>query len=238
MAKRISDEVKNQIPILYKELGNKTQVAKQLGISVSTVSKYLNLFEAAPEQQETERKTRVKITDEIIEQINIRYAECKNMSQVARELGIAPSTVKNHLNKENLDSIQKQNDDRDALFYYIYRLFGQYSEECPVSKWNITQMQKFRTQGYPYRGQLLTLQYFYDIKKHSIQKSNGSIGIIPFVYDEARLYYNTQAKKAEQVSAAIQRQLEQDRIEIKYNPSDYFGQKKKKKTIDLNSLEE
>lgn len=236
MAKKISEEIKNQIPTLYKEFGNKTQVAKHLGISVSTVSKYLNLFEAAP--QELERKTRVKITAEIIEQINQKYAEYKNMSKVARELSIAPSTVKNHLNKENLELISKQNDDRDALFYYIFRLFGQYSEECPVSKWNITQMQKFRSQGYPYRGQLLTLQYFYDIKKNSTNKSNGSIGIIPFVYDEARLYYNNQAKKAEQVSAAIQRQLEQDRIEIKFNPSDYFGQKKKKKTIDLNSLEE
>lgn len=234
MAKRISDEIKNQIPVLYKELGNKTQVAKQLGISVSTVSKYLNLFEAAPQ----ERKARVKITDEIVEQINIRYAECKNMSQVARELGISPSTVKNHLNEENLNSIQTQNDDRDALFFYIYRLFGQYSEDCPISKWNITQMQKFRSQGMPYRGQLLTLKYFYEVKKNSIEKSRGSIGIIPYVWDESKLYYNNQAKKAEQISAAIQKQLEQDRIEIKYNPNDYFGQKKKKKTIDLSTLEE
>lgn len=236
MAKKISEEIRKQIPILYQELGNKSQVAKQLGISVSTVSKYLNLFEAAP--QENERKARVKITDELIEQINIKYTECKNMSQVARELGIAPSTVKNHLNEENLNLIQKQNDDRDALFYYIYKLFGQQSEEQPVSKWNITQMQKFRSQGYPYRGQLLTLQYFFDIKKNSIAKSNGSIGIIPFVYEDAKLYYNTQAKKAEQVSLAIQKQLEQDRIEIKYNPNDYFGQRKKKKTIDLNTLKE
>lgn len=175
MAKKISEEIRKQIPVLYQELGNKSQVAKRLGISVSTVSKYLNLFEAAP--QENERKARVKITNELIEQINIKYAECKNMSQVARELGIAPSTVKNHLNEENLNLIQKQNDDRDALFYYIYKLFGQQSEEQPVSKWNITQMQKFRSQGYPYRGQLLTLQYFFDIKKNSIAKSNGSIGM-------------------------------------------------------------
>lgn len=234
MAKRISEEVKNQIPLLYKELGNKSQVAKQLGISTSTVSKYLNLFEAAP----PERKSRVKITEELIEQINQKYSECKNMSQVARELNISASTVKNHLNEENLKAMQSQNDDRDALFYYIYKLFGQCSEDYPVSKWNITQMQKFRSQGYPYRGQLLTLQYFYDIKKNSTKKSNGSIGIIPFVFDEARLYYQKQAKRADEIGEAIQRQLEQDRIEIKYNPSDYFNNKKKKKTIDLNSLEE
>ncbi len=41
MAKRISDETIEQIQILYKELGVKSQVAKKLGISASTVSKYL-----------------------------------------------------------------------------------------------------------------------------------------------------------------------------------------------------
>lgn len=51
------------------------------------------------------------------------------------------------------------------------------------------------------------------------------------------MYYEKQANRAEEIAAAIQKQLAQDRITIKYNPNDYFG-KKKKKTIDLNSLEE
>ena len=76
MGKKISDEIKKQIPILYKEIGNKTQVAKQLNISVSTVSKYLNLIEAAPQ----ERKPRTVITPEIIKEINDKYTICKNMS--------------------------------------------------------------------------------------------------------------------------------------------------------------
>lgn len=234
MAKRISDEIINQIPILYKELGVKKKVAEQLGISVSTVTKYLTVYEAAPEKP----KIKVKITEELIEQINKRYAECKNMSQVGREFNISPSTVKKHLTQENLDLIKTQNDDRDALWYYIYRLFGASSDDKPVSDWNVTQMQKFKKQGMPYRGQLLTLKYFYEIKKNKTDKSNGSIGIIPFVYQEAKLYYEKQAKKADDISQAIQRQLEKDRIEIKYNPSDYIGQKKKKKMIDINQLEE
>lgn len=123
MGKRISEEIKKQIPILYKEIGNKTQVAKQLGISVSTVTKYLNLIEAAPQ----ERKPKTTITPEIITEINNRYEICKNMSQVGRELGISPSTVKKYLTEDNLKLIDKINDDRDALFFYIYHLFGQYS---------------------------------------------------------------------------------------------------------------
>lgn len=234
MAKKLDEETIKQIPVLYKELGVKKKVAEQLGISVSTVTKYLTVYEAAPE----EKKARVKITDELIQKINERYAECKNMSQVARELEISPSTVKKHLSEENLILSKNQNDDRDALWYYIFRLFGQFSEEKPVSDWNVTQMQKFKRQGMPYRGQLLTLKYFYDIRKNSTEKSHGSIGIIPFIYDEAKLYYETQAKKADEISKSIQRQLEQDRIEIKYNPADYIGQKKKKKMIDINQLGE
>ena len=159
------------------------------------------------------------------------------MSQVARELGIAPSTVKKYLSEENLKLIDQMNDDRDALFYYIYHLFGQYTDENPVNPWNITQMQKFKMQGMPYQGQLLTLKYFYEVLGNTTEKSRGSIGIIPFVYEQARIYYEKQANKADQITKLIQKQLEQDRIEIKYNPNDYFG-RKKKKTIDLNSIQE
>lgn len=237
MAKKISDEIIQQIPVLYKKYGIKSKVAEELGISTSSVSKYLTLFEGAP-QVEKEPKKRNKITPELIEQINQKYAECKNMAQVARELDISATTVKNHLSEENLKLKQTQNDDRDALWFYIFRLFGKSSDDKPVSDWNITQMQKFRKQGMPYRGQLLTLKYFYEVKKNSVEKANGSIGIIPFVFTEARLYYEKQAQKAEEIGAAIQKQLEQDRIEIKYNPSDYIGQKKKRKLIDLNQLGE
>ena len=236
MAKRIPDEIIQKIPILYKEYGVKSKVAEELGISVSSVSKYLTIFEAAPQEKEPKKKT--KINEETIQKINQRYSECKNMAQVARELGIAPTTVKKYLTEENLQLKQTESDDSDALWYYIFRLFGEYSEDKPVSDWNITQMQKFRKQGMPYRGQLLTLQYFYDIRKNSKDRSNGSIGIIPFVYDEARLYYEKQAKKADEIGRAIQKQLEQDRIEIKYNPSDYIGKKTRRKLIDLNEIGE
>ena len=235
MAKKLDEETIKKIPILYREYGVKKKVAEELGISVSTVTKYLTVYEAAP--QKVEKKARIKIDDEFIEKINARYAECKNMSQVARELEISASTVKKHLNEENLKLSKNQNDDRDALWYYIYRLFGQYSSDKPVSDWNVTQMQKFKRQGMPYRGQLLTLKYFYEIKKNSTEKSKGSIGIIPFVYEEAKLYYERQAKKADDIAAALQKQLEKDRIEIKYNPSDYIG-RKKKQMIDINQLGE
>ena len=232
MANRLSDEIINKIPILYKQLNNKSEVARQLGISVASVNKYLTVINAAP----TEKKSRTKVTPELIEKINEEYTKCKNMTEVAKKLNISASTVKKHLSEDNIKLSKQQNDDRDALWYYIYRLFGQAEEDKPVSDWNITQMMKFKRQGMPYRGQLLTLKYFYEVRKNSIQKSNGSIGIIPFVYDEARLYYSKLEQKQKEIGDMIQKQLEKDRIEIKYSPSDYIGKKKKKKPINLDSI--
>lgn len=235
MARKIDDEIINQIPVLYAQYQNKSQVARELGITPSTVSKYLALYEAS---EPRERKQRAKVTDELIAQINDKYKECRNMSQVARELGISPSTVKNHLTEENLKLKVQEYEDRDALFFYILRLFGMQEGDFPISKWNLTQMQKFKAGGMPYKGQLLALKYFYEVKRNTTEKSNGSIGIIPFIWQEAKLYYESQAKKADEITASIQRQLEKDRAEIKIVPDNYFKTRKKKKTIDLNSLEE
>lgn len=180
-----------------------------------------------------------KLSDEDIKNLNELYAKSHNMNEVARQLNIAPSTVKRHLTDENKVVNQQEYDDRDALFFYIYRLFGQYSEDQPVSSWNIVQMQKFKDKGISYKAQLLTLKYFYEIKHNSTAKSNGSIGIIPYIITESRLYYEHQDRTAAEISAAIQRQLEKDRIEIKINPSDYISRKRgrSKKLINLSELE-
>lgn len=236
MAKKISDEIINQIPILYEQLKNKSEVARQLGISAATVNKYLTVIAAAPQEVKKERKKRVKVTDELIQQINEEYTKLKNMKKVAEITGVSTATVKKYLSEENLLLSKTLNDDRDALWYYIYRLFGQYSEDKPVSDWNVTQMMKFKNQGMTYKGQLLTLKYFFEIKKSSIEKSNGSIGIIPWIYSEAAEYYAQKEKEQKAISDAIKAQLEKDRVEIKYNPSNYINKKKKKKEIDLNSI--
>lgn len=236
MAKKISDEIINQIPILYEQLKNKSEVARQLGISAATVNKYLTVIAAAPQEVKKERKKRVKVTEELIQQINEEYTKLKNMKKVAEITGVSTATVKKYLSEENLLLSKTLNDDRDALWYYIYRLFGQYSEDKPVSDWNVTQMMKFKNQGMTYKGQLLTLKYFFEIKKSSIEKSNGSIGIIPWIYSEAAEYYAQKEKEQKAISDAIKAQLEKDRVEIKYNPSNYINKKKKKKEIDLNSI--
>lgn len=43
--------------------------------------------------------------------------------------------------------------------------------------------------NYTYSGMLKALIYFYEVKGHSIDKANGGIGIIPFIYKDAYNYY-------------------------------------------------
>jgi hypothetical protein len=56
------------------------------------------------------------------------------------------------------------------------------------------------------------------------------------IYDEARMYYSKIERQQKEIGEAIQRQLEKDRLEIKYTPSDYIGSKKKKKEINLDTI--
>lgn len=233
MGKKIDDKIIEQIPIKYNELKNKKKTAEALGISVATVNKYLTIYDGAP--VEVVKKKRVKIDDELIARINEKYKSYKNMAQVAKELGISSTTVKNHLNEENLKLKEKVNDDRDALFFYIYHLFGPDGNQ-PVSNWNITQMIKFNKMGMNYKAQLLTLKYYYEIKKNPVKEEYKTIGLLPFIFDEAATYYKNQEKRQKEIEIAIEKQLEQDRVEIKFNPADYMGARKKKKMIDLNSI--
>lgn len=52
------------------------------------------------------------------------------------------------------------------------------------------QAEKYRRElGYTYKGMAQALEYFYEIKENSIEKSCGGIGIIPYIYQEAIDFY-------------------------------------------------
>ena len=51
------------------------------------------------------------------------------------------------------------------------------------------QIKQFQEKGYSLSGILKSLVYFYEVKHNSIEKSNGGIGIVDFIYQDARQYY-------------------------------------------------
>ena len=69
---------------------------------------------------------------------------------------------------------------------YIKKLLGKSYNPARVKK----QIKEYKEEyNYTYSGMLKTLYWFFEIKKNPIEKANGGIGIIPYVYKDACDYF-------------------------------------------------
>lgn len=85
-----------------------------------------------------------------------------------------------------IEAVGKEEQDLLELEEYIKKLFKEPYVNAKIKK----QIRDFKKDyKYSYSGILKTLTWWYDIKKNSIEKSNGGIGIVPFVYQDAFDYY-------------------------------------------------
>lgn len=82
--------------------------------------------------------------------------------------------------------LPQQDSDLTKLEEYIEKLLGKEYNRARVKK----QIKDFTEENhYSYSGILKSLVYFYEVKGNSIEKANGGIGIVPFVYQDAYNYY-------------------------------------------------
>ena len=76
--------------------------------------------------------------------------------------------------------------DREALEEYIKELFKLTVIPIKIEK----QINSFHNEyGYTYTGIKKALVYQFEVKKGDIKQANGGIGIVPYVYEQARNYY-------------------------------------------------
>lgn len=69
---------------------------------------------------------------------------------------------------------------------YIMKMFNETYVNARVRR----QLKQFKEQyGYSYSGMLKSLVFFFEVKGNSIEKANGGVGIIPYVYKDAFNYY-------------------------------------------------
>ena len=74
----------------------------------------------------------------------------------------------------------------DELKKYISLKYGNKANWVLITK----QIKDFHeNKKYSYSGMLKSLIYFYDVKNNSVEKSNGGIGIIDYMYNDAYNYY-------------------------------------------------
>ena len=80
----------------------------------------------------------------------------------------------------------KEERDKEALEVYIKKLFMTQIVPPRAQK----QIKQFVEENkYTYSGILKSLKYFYEVKNGSLEKANGGIGIVPYIYDNAYQYY-------------------------------------------------
>ena len=119
--------------------------------------------------------------------------------------------------------------ERKQLCDYICELFSYKKPSVRIYQ----QMTSYHDKGVSYSDMLLTLKYFYEIKKGDINKSQGGIGIIPYVLEEAKEF-------------ATLEKIEQDKLIAKFEQNEQIKEikiikvteqhNKNKKQIDINSL--
>ena len=116
-----------------------------------------------------------------------------------------------------------------ALFIdYCYKLFNNKLNPAAYRLMN-----SYSKKGYTWLGMLQAMEYFYIVKKNSINKSNNNIGIIPHVYLDAQKYYDYENKKQ---FLNYKNNLDQLKKQENNSKTIMIEDKKNKKELDLNLL--
>ena len=76
---------------------------------------------------------------------------------------------------------------QDALIDYFHKLNHKNNK---IASRTFSLIPQYLKKGYTYYGMKRALEYFYVIKGNDISKANNSIGIIPYVYEEAEAWYH------------------------------------------------
>lgn len=86
------------------------------------------------------------------------------------------------------------------------------------------------------KGIYFSLKYFYDIRHNSTEKSEGGIGIVSWIYEEATEYWGKRNQADKDIVARLEEQIKKDRAQ---KAKVVFQQKKKKEQkVDFSILEE
>ena len=84
------------------------------------------------------------------------------------------------------DEVLKAQKDKDDFFAYIKELYGEDYNYISISKQAENYIKNY---DFTYSGMLKSLKWFYEVKHNDKESSNGRIGIIPYIYEEAKKYY-------------------------------------------------
>ena len=76
--------------------------------------------------------------------------------------------------------------DYEALIKYIKQKFNLTTMSAKITR-QITDYKK--QYSFTYSGMLKALMWWFDVQRHTLEGTNGGIGILPYIYNDAKSYY-------------------------------------------------
>lgn len=130
---------------------------------------------------------------------------------------------------EQLEKLKADTDSRRRLTDYVQSIFGDAANWPAVNN----QIATFkRKHGLTEDDIYFTLKYFYEIRNGDKKKSNGGIGIVPYVHKEAMEYMANLAARR----ARIAKSAKPLTTEVRVVEGRISKESKKKEEIDLNDV--
>ena len=181
-------------------------------------------------QKEKKSETKEKKTTSTSKKNLRKCLYCQKDIDIAHEEYRMPRTNR-YAHLECYNNCYNPDEDFISLIYKFLK------EEVKIS-FDYPQCEKQRIHfvtklGYTNEGILNALKYFYLIKKNSPEKAGNRIGIVPYVYDEAKEYYTNLKKKQKTIGKNIEKQIKEQKIEVKIKTSQYVP---KKNYIDIDNI--
>jgi len=110
-----------------------------------------------------------------------------------------------------LDDMEQGEDQRGELDKYICKLFG-IKKITPLISEQISNFVKI--DGYSINGIKATLYYFFELGEREVGESVRGIGIVPYVYEEAKEFFST-IGKAKEVNKNFVPAITEKHVQIK-----------------------
>ena len=85
-------------------------------------------------------------------------------------------------NNSDPAAIQREAD-KNFFYSYVKKIYGKNYNYHLINQQAESYIQQY---GYTWGGMAWALHWFYELQQNSIEESNGGVGILPFIYEQAK----------------------------------------------------
>lgn len=209
------------------------KMAKEEAIAREKAEKEKEKAEKEKEKAEKAKKVEKEKTPK---EKKVRQQDIKKCYYCGNPLNIAEEEFRKPVTNRyaHLKCYEKNYQPDDSFIEEIYKLLKELGGNYQFLQCEKQRQQFVQKFGYTNEGIYYALKYYYFVEKGDYNKSEGRIGIVPYVYDRAKSYYNNLEKEQKAIGKVVAAQKKENPIQMEIKK----GRKSpKKKYIDLNSLE-